>query len=148
MKLVIGLAVLAAGGVAAYAWLPESTPPLQAATAPEGAAPAAAPAPVAPVAPAATLAAAAAPAAPAAEKDDDDGADDGTEEIVALDSVPDAALAAAKKAVPGITFTVAEKEVEGGRTVYCLEGSADGKRWEVEVTPEGEVVEIESGDGD
>jgi hypothetical protein len=89
-------------------------------------------------------------AAGAAAATDDAGADadDGTEEVVALDSVPADALEAAKRAVPGIAFTVAEKEVEGGRTLYCLSGTADGKPWEVEVTPEGEVVEVEQGDDD
>jgi len=85
---------------------------------------------------------------PAAEVDDEDGDDDGLEEAVALDAVPATALAAAKKAVPGVVFTSAEREVEGGVTLYSLEGSVDGERCEVEVTPDGEVLEVERGADD
>jgi uncharacterized membrane protein YkoI len=86
------------------------------------------------------------PAPAAAANQDDDDADDGAEEQVALSAVPAAALAAAKAAVQGVTFTSAEKELEGGRVVYSLEGTADGKRCEVEVTADGKVTEIEHGD--
>jgi uncharacterized membrane protein YkoI len=74
--------------------------------------------------------------------------EDGDERI-ALDQVPEAARKAAESAVPGATFTAAEKEVEHGTTVYSLEGTVDGKPCEVEVTADGKVTEIEkNGDDD
>ena len=82
---------------------------------------------------------------PSADADD---ADDGDEEAIALDAVPAAALAAARGAVAGITFTSAEKETERGVVVYSLAGTADGKAYEVEVTGDGKVLEVESGDDD
>jgi len=69
------------------------------------------------------------------------------DERVPLDQVPDAARKAAESAVPGATFTAAEKEIEHGTTVYSLEGTVDGKPCEVEVTADGKVTEIEK-DGD
>ncbi|HEX5136679.1 MAG TPA: PepSY domain-containing protein [Planctomycetota bacterium] len=77
--------------------------------------------------------------APVANEDGD--------EAVPLDQVPDAARKAAESAVPGATFTGAEKEVEHGATVYSLEGTVDGNPCEVEVTADGKVTEIEK-DGD
>ncbi|MEQ8763082.1 MAG: PepSY domain-containing protein [Planctomycetota bacterium] len=68
------------------------------------------------------------------------------EEVIPLDEVPTAALAAAEKAVPGVTFDRAERETEEGRVVYGLEGTLDGVRHEVEVTADGDVIEVESGD--
>ncbi len=70
----------------------------------------------------------------------------GQDEAVTLDQVPKAARKAAEAAVPGATFTSAEKEIEDGKTVYSLEGTAGGKPCEVEVTPDGKVTEIENGD--
>jgi uncharacterized membrane protein YkoI len=77
---------------------------------------------------------------PAAQADD--------EVEIPLDQVPAAARAAAEKAVAGIAFTSAEREVENGVTVYCLMGSAAGKTYEVEVTAGGQVREVEQGDDD
>jgi uncharacterized membrane protein YkoI len=71
------------------------------------------------------------------------------EREIPLSEVPAAARAAAEGAVPGIRLTEAEVEEEGGRLVYELEGVADGKEYEIEVTAEGEVLEVEeAGDDD
>jgi hypothetical protein len=70
---------------------------------------------------------------------------------IAVDQVPAAVLAAAQKKVPGLVVEVACKEVEGGVLVYCLEGEAGGKDWEVDVTADGKVLEaeeLEDEDGD
>ena len=72
----------------------------------------------------------------------------GQDEAVTLDQVPEAARKAAEAAVPGATFTSAEKEIENGTTVYSLEGTVGGKACEVEVTPDGKVTEIENGADD
>jgi uncharacterized membrane protein YkoI len=85
----------------------------------------------------------AAPAANAVADDDDDG---DSEEAVALDAVPSAAMKAAKGAVSGITFSSAERETENGVVVYSLKGTAGGKTYEVEVTADGKVTEVEDGD--
>lgn len=81
------------------------------------------------------------------EDDDDDGEDgDDEEQPIALDQVPAHVLQAALKAVPGLIVEQAEMEVEEGVTVYDLEGTAAGEPVEVEVSAEGEVLEIEHGE--
>jgi hypothetical protein len=75
----------------------------------------------------------------------------GRDEVVAKDQVPATVLKAAQAAVPGFELKRAEKEVEGGTTLYSLEGTANGKSCEIEVTTDGRVLEIEDeddGDGD
>lgn len=68
------------------------------------------------------------------------------EKDIALSEVPEAALNAAKAAVPGITLCEAEVEVEAGKTTYEVEGTADGKEYEIEVTADGKVLEVEEDD--
>lgn len=75
-------------------------------------------------------------------------ANPGDEETVALDQVPESVRKAAEAAVPGFAIKSAEKEVENGTTLYCLEGTAGGKPCEVEVTADGKVLEIEDQDDD
>jgi len=65
------------------------------------------------------------------------------EKEIALSEVPEPVLAAAKAAVPGITLCEAEVEVEDGKTTYEVEGTANGKEYEIEVTPEGKVIKTE-----
>ncbi len=65
---------------------------------------------------------------------------------VALSDVPQAALEAAKTEVPGIVLTEATMEEEDGQRVYEVMGMADGKKYEIEVTAEGKVLEVETGD--
>jgi uncharacterized membrane protein YkoI len=62
---------------------------------------------------------------------------------VPLSEVPAPAIEAAQGAVEGITLTEADVETEDGRTVYDIEGTANGKEYTIEVTPEGEVLEVE-----
>jgi hypothetical protein len=65
------------------------------------------------------------------------------EKEVPLSEVPAEALKAAQGAVDGVTITEAEMEKEDGQTVYVFEGEANGKEYEIEVTPEGKVLEVE-----
>jgi uncharacterized membrane protein YkoI len=65
------------------------------------------------------------------------------EKEVPLSEVPAAAVEAAKGAVEGISLTEATVEEEDGQTVYDIEGSANGKEYAIEVTAEGEVLEVE-----
>lgn len=78
------------------------------------------------------------------EDDDDDGQD----QEIPLSEVPDVVREAALAAVPGLVLDEAEKEVEDGALLYSLEGTADGQRYCVEVTPTGKVLEVEPEDGD
>ncbi|MBI3832229.1 MAG: hypothetical protein HY291_22090 [Planctomycetes bacterium] len=71
-----------------------------------------------------------------AEEDDDDG----KEEVVAVDKVPEAVLKAAKEAVKDIVITKAEKETKGGKVVYELDGNVGEKLYEVVVSAEGKVL--------
>ena len=75
--------------------------------------------------------------------------DDDEEEVeVPLDQVPSSVKAAALAALPGLVLKEAEMEIEDGVTVYELEGEVDGVEYEVEVTADGEVLEIERDDED
>ncbi len=67
--------------------------------------------------------------------------DEGKE--IPLSQVPKEAIQAAQNAVKGITLTEAEVEEENGRTVYSIEGKAEGKEYEIEVTADGKVLEVE-----
>ena len=58
-------------------------------------------------------------------------------------AVPKEVKAAAKKAVPGIRFTGAEiQKKPGGVTIYELDGVAEGKEYEINLSPKGEVLAI------
>lgn len=65
------------------------------------------------------------------------------EQSVPVDQVPEPARKAAAAAVPGATFKRAEKEIEDGRTVYSLKGTAGGRPCEVEVTADGTLMSVE-----
>jgi hypothetical protein len=65
-------------------------------------------------------------------------------EAVALDKVPEPVLKTARAHLPGYTFTRVYRKVENGKDVYELLGKdKQGKRQEVEVTPDGEFVAVE-----
>lgn len=73
--------------------------------------------------------------------------DDGDEEReVALDQVPAQVRAAATGAVAGFVIEEACSETEDGELIYCLEGHADGKEYEIDVSASGKVLEVESED--
>ena len=65
------------------------------------------------------------------------------EQEIPLDKVPATAIKAAENALPGIRLTEAEIELEDGVEVYELEGERDGKQFEIEVTADGTILEIE-----
>ena len=70
------------------------------------------------------------------------------EKDIPLSQVPEAALEAGRQAVENITLTEAELEEEDGQMVYVLEGTADGIEYEIEVTADGKVLEVEQEDED
>ena len=62
-----------------------------------------------------------------------------------LAQVPAVVKEAADKVASGVTWHHASKETEEGKTIYELTGkNAHGRTVEVEVTPEGEVIEVET----
>ena len=68
---------------------------------------------------------------------------------VPLAELPAAVKEAAAKAVPGIVLTEAEKIVKGGQVLYYeVEGKANGKEYEIKITPEGKVLKVEQDDDD
>ena len=67
---------------------------------------------------------------------------------LAPSSTPNKVLDAANKAVPGGEVTGTAEEKEDGRTVYEVQKLVDGVEYEIEVTANGEVLEVEEGDDD
>ena len=61
---------------------------------------------------------------------------------IAVADVPAAAIEAAKGAVDGIEIKSAESKVKDGRTVYEIDGKANGVKHEVRVTADGEVLKV------
>jgi len=74
--------------------------------------------------------------------------DDEFEESISIDEVPAAAMEAALAAVEGFVPSEAEKEVDGDALRYCIHGHVGDEFVEVEVTPGGEVLEVEHGEDD
>jgi len=68
------------------------------------------------------------------------------EKEIPLSQVPKAAVEAAQKAVENITLTEAEVEEEAGQKVYVLEGTSNGMEYEIEVTADGKIIEVEHED--
>lgn len=65
---------------------------------------------------------------------------------IALDQVPAQVRAAANSAVTGFVLEEACTETEDGVLIYCLEGHADGREYEIDISAAGKVLEIESED--
>jgi hypothetical protein len=65
------------------------------------------------------------------------------EEKVPLDKLPRAVVDAVKKRFPEAELVSAEKETEGGKTVFEVAIKNKGQNIEVTTTPEGAIVEIE-----
>jgi hypothetical protein len=65
------------------------------------------------------------------------------EEKVALDKLPKAVTNAVKAKYPKAKLVSAEKETEGGKTVYEVSIKEKGQNIEVTLTPEGTITEIE-----
>lgn len=70
------------------------------------------------------------------------------EQEIALSDVPQAVKDAALAAVPGLQMSEAETELENGVRTNCIEGSADGKEYEIEISADGRVLEVEAEDED
>ncbi len=67
----------------------------------------------------------------------------GSEENILLSDTPANVIEAANNAVPGGEITEVEMEVEDGETIYEVEKVVDGVEYDIDVTPEGIVKEVE-----
>lgn len=82
------------------------------------------------------------------DEDDDEDIDepdedaDEVEETIPLSQVPAVVLDAAKTAVPGITFTKAEREQEGTQVEYELEGTVGSVKYKIKVSEAGKVLRV------
>ena len=68
------------------------------------------------------------------------------EEDVPLESVPPAVMQTLKVKYPQAKITEAEKETEGGQTVYDVTVIDDGQEIEVSLKPDGTILELEEAD--
>lgn len=75
-------------------------------------------------------------------------ADDEKEKEIPLSDVPKIVMDAAQKAVPGIELSEADVEETPDGLVYELEGILDGKEYEIEISADGTVLNIEEEDHD
>jgi len=74
-----------------------------------------------------------------------EGSGSSTEKSVPLDQVPPAVRTTADKALPGVQWKTAKTETENGQAIYELKGRDSANREvEVEVTPDGMLVEAET----
>lgn len=67
----------------------------------------------------------------------------GIEEKIPLSNVPASVIDAANAAVPGGEITEVEMEVEDGETIYEVEKVVDGVEYDIDVTADGVVKEVE-----
>lgn len=67
---------------------------------------------------------------------------------IRLKDVPESVLEAARKAVPGIRLTEAEVNRTKAGTVYEIEGRVGDIEYELLITDEGKVIDIEQDDDD
>lgn len=65
---------------------------------------------------------------------------------IAISEVPAAAIDAAKSAVDGLEIKSAEAKSKAGRTIYEIDGKANGVKHEVKVTADGEVLKVKTED--
>ena len=66
-----------------------------------------------------------------------------SEEEIPLSNTPANVIEAANSALPGGEITEVEIEVEDGETIYEVEKVVDGEEYEIEVTADGVVKEVE-----
>ena len=64
-------------------------------------------------------------------------------EEVPLSEVPTPVLVAAKGAVENITLTKAKIKEDNDQKVYELDGLSDGRRYEIDVSAAGRVLEVD-----
>ena len=68
------------------------------------------------------------------------------ERSIQIADVPAAAIAAAEGAVDGMQIASARVEAERGQMLYELRGTTGSQAYEIEVTADGRVLEVEADD--
>jgi uncharacterized membrane protein YkoI len=68
------------------------------------------------------------------------------DEKVNVKDLPKAVLEAIEKRLPGAELLSAKKEKDDGRLQYEVKVRHKGQKYEVEVTPEGKILEVERED--
>lgn len=63
---------------------------------------------------------------------------------VELSAVPQKVMDTVKKEVSGFTATSANTEIESGKKIYEIQGSAGGKKVEIDVAEDGTLDEVET----
>ena len=68
-------------------------------------------------------------------------------EAVTPDQLPAPVSAAVAARMPGFVISSAEREIyTDGRVIYEVIGRVEGQLWDIELTPEGEILEVEEED--
>lgn len=67
----------------------------------------------------------------------------GGEDAIPLEDVPAQVKTAAMNEVPGLEIRSVERDSENGVDTYEVNGVANGKKYEIEVTEAGRVLEVE-----
>ncbi len=67
----------------------------------------------------------------------------GGEDPLPLDIVPAEVKEAARNEVPGLEIRSVRRDTEDGYDTYEVNGFANGKKYEIEVTESGRVLEVE-----
>jgi uncharacterized membrane protein YkoI len=75
--------------------------------------------------------------------DHDDDRDDDKEIEVTLEQCPEAVRAALMKESAGGKIEEIEKEMDEGKWVYIADVRLSGKKWEIEISTDGQVIEKE-----
>lgn len=79
------------------------------------------------------------------DEDDDEGNDDDEEEVeISLDDVPAAVKATMLKEAAGAEIEEVVKETEDGKVIYEAEFEVNGQEIEIEVSPDGTLLERET----
>jgi hypothetical protein len=67
---------------------------------------------------------------------------------IPISEVPPAVMSAAQDSVDGLQVSEAEVEWEEGVQNYELEGTANGKEYEIDISPAGKVLSVEEEEQD
>jgi hypothetical protein len=62
---------------------------------------------------------------------------------IPADQIPASVMKAVKARLPGVVVRSAEEEIENGVTVYDLELTCQGRKYEMDVKPDGTIMELE-----
>lgn len=67
---------------------------------------------------------------------------------ISVSEIPEKVKQAALNKVKGLKITEAEMEIENGKKVYEIEGTANDKEYEIEIDADGKILDIDKDDDD